>query len=281
MPDEPDRPDFPPTFRGVLELLHRLRAPGGCPWDREQTPRSLLPYLIEEAHEAAVAIESGDDDAAVDELGDLLLHLAFQIAIAEEEERFGLDDVAGSTIAKMVRRHPHVFGDATYAGAGHQAMWERLKREEKPEGTGGVIGELPLALPALVRAYRVQQKVASVGFDWQAPEGAREKVGEELAEVDEAAAATASADREAEAPPPERVEEEFGDLLFAIVNWGRLLGLHPETALQQANRKFEARFRKLEALARERGLALETLSLDALDTLWNEVKRTEAGRSTS
>ena len=274
MPDEPDRPDFPPTFRGVLELLHRLRAPGGRPWDREQTPSSLLPYLIEEAHEAAVAIESGDDEAAVDELGDLLLHLAFQIAIAEEEERLGLDDVAGSTIAKMVRRHPHVFGDATYAGAGHQAMWERLKREEKPEGTGGVIGELPVALPALVRAYRIQQKVASVGFDWQAPEGAREKVGEEMAEVDEATA-MASAGGDAQPVPPERVEEEFGDLLFAIVNWGRLLGLHPETALQRANRKFEARFRRLEALARERGIDLEGQPLEALDALWDEVKELE------
>ena len=264
--------DFPPTFRGVLELLHRLRAPGGCPWDREQTPRTLLPYLIEEAHEAAVAIESGDDEATVDELGDLLLHLAFQIAIAEEEGRFGLDEVAGSLIAKMVRRHPHVFGDATYAGAGHQAMWERLKRQEKPGGAGGVIGALPGALPALVRAYRIQQKVATVGFDWQEPSGAREKVAEELAETDEAAAGAAGTE------PPERLEEELGDLLFALVNWARLLGLHPETALQAANRKFEARFRALEELALSRGLSLESLSLDELDGLWDEVKLAERAR---
>ncbi len=256
---------MPPTFRGVLDLLRRLRAPDGCPWDREQTPRTLLPYLLEEAHEAAAAIESGDDQAAADELGDLLLHLAFQIVIAEEEGRFGLEDVAGSLIAKMVRRHPHVFGDAEYAGAGHQAMWERLKREEKPEGERGVIGDLPTALPALVRAYRLQQKVASVGFDWQEAAGAREKVAEELRETDEAAVAE----------PPERREEEFGDLLFALVNWGRLLDIHPETALQGANRKFEARFRALEALARERGTAPESLSLAELDALWEEVKRSE------
>jgi len=274
MPD----PDFPPTFHGVLELLHRLRAPGGCPWDREQTPRSLLPHLIEEAHEAAVAIEAGDDEATVDELGDLLLHLAFQIAIAEEEKRFGLEDVAGSLIAKMVRRHPHVFGDATYAGAGHQAMWERLKREEKPGGAGGVIGELPGALPALVRAYRIQQKVATVGFDWQEPSGAREKVTEELAEVDEAAVGAAGSAGAVGAEPPERLEDELGDLLFALVNWARLLGLHPETALQAANRKFEARFRALEQLARSRSLSLESLSLDELDELWNEVKLAERAR---
>ncbi len=263
-----ETPEFPSTFRGVLDLLRRLRAPGGCPWDREQTPRSLLPYLIEEAHEAATAIEAGDDAGVVDELGDLLLHLAFQIAIAEEEKRFGLEDVAGSLIAKMVRRHPHVFGDAAYAGAGHQAMWERLKREEKPEGAAGVIGDLPAALPGLVRAYRIQQKVATVGFDWQEPHGARDKVDEELREVDEAASGDSS---------PERLEEEFGDLLFALVNWGRLLDLHPETAVQSANRKFERRFKALEALARERGLALESLSLAELDGLWDEVKSGEPG----
>ena len=279
MTGEPPDDVFPPTFRGVLELLHRLRQPGGCPWDQEQTPRTLLPYLIEEAHEAAVAIEAGDDAAIVDELGDLLLHLAFQIAIAEEEERFGLEEVAGSLIAKMVRRHPHVFGDAEYAGAGHQAMWERLKREEKPAGAAGVIGELPEALPALVRAYRIQQKVATVGFDWQEPAGAREKLDEELAEVDEAAAgvrATGAGPTDL-AASPERLEEEYGDLLFAIVNWGRLLGLHPETALQRANRKFETRFRALEALARGRALALEAMTLAELDALWDEVKRGEAG----
>jgi MazG family protein len=273
---DPRAPRFPPTFRGVLELLRTLRAPGGCPWDREQTPRSLLPFLIEEAHEAAVAVESGDEDAIVDELGDLLLHLAFQVVIAEEEERFTPQDVAGSLIAKMVRRHPHVFGDAEYAGTGHQAMWERLKRAEKPTEQGGVIGSLPEALPALVRAYRIQQKVASVGFDWQAPEGAREKVDEELAEVDEIYGRASDGSSQ---PTPEQLEEEYGDLLFAVVNWGRLLGLHPETALQRSNRKFETRFRSLEALARERGMALESLSLAELDALWDEVKSAERARA--
>lgn len=267
---------YPATFRGVLALLHRLRGPGGCPWDREQTPRSLLPYLLEEAHEAAEAIEAGDDEETVDELGDLLLHLAFQISIAEEEGRFDLAGVAGGTIEKMIRRHPHVFGDAEYAGAGHQAMWERLKREEKgavepAAGHGGtpgpssILGEIPAGLPALVRAYRIQQKVASIGFDWAEPAGAREKIAEELEETERAA------DGEA----PERVEEEFGDLLFALVNWGRLLGLHPHLALQRANRKFETRFRRLEALARRRDLDLEGATLAELDALWSEVKATE------
>jgi uncharacterized protein YabN with tetrapyrrole methylase and pyrophosphatase domain len=156
-------------------------------------------------------------------------------------------------------------------------MWERLKREEKADAVdaGGVIGSLPEHLPSLVRAYRIQQKVATVGFDWQAPEGAREKVAEELAEVDEAAAPGAGGVPSETAVPPERLEEEFGDLLFAIVNWGRLLGLHPETALQRANRKFETRFRALEGLARDRGLPLESLSLADLDALWDEVKISE------
>jgi MazG family protein len=257
---------FEPRFEGVLALLRRLRRPDGCPWDREQTPRSLLPYLIEEAHEVAHAIEAGDDRGAIDELGDLLLHLAFQIVIAEEESRFDLEAVAGGLIAKMVRRHPHVFGEAEYQGPGHQAMWERLKREEKTsENAAGVIGELPEHLPTLVRAYRMQEKAASIGFDWPDAAGARLKVDEELVETDgEAAAGT-----------PESLEEEYGDLLFALVNWGRLLGIHPDTALRRANRKFETRFRGLEALAAKRGIDVERSSLEVLDGLWNEVKSAE------
>lgn len=270
--DEPDRPadpdTFEPRFEGVLALLRRLRAPDGCPWDREQTPRSLLPYLIEEAHEVAHALEAGDDRAAMDELGDLLLHLAFQIVIAEEEGRFDLAAVAGGLIAKMVRRHPHVFADAAYAGDGHQALWERMKRAEKAAPSArppSVLGEMPGGLPALVRAYRIQQKVAAIGFDWQEPGGALEKVREEL---DETVAAGAEAGSS-------RLEEEFGDLLFAIVNWGRLLELHPHLALQRANRKFEDRFRRMEALAEERGLELEAMELAELDALWDAVKAAE------
>lgn len=276
-PADGGAPDYPATFRGVLALLRRLRGPDGCPWDREQTPRSLLPYLLEEAHEASEAIEAGDDAEIVDELGDLLLHLAFQISIADEEGRFGLEDVAGRIVEKMIRRHPHVFGDAEYAGEGHQAMWERLKREEKTaveEDAGGdpaerpsVLGSVPDGLPALVRAHRIQQKVSSVGFDWADPEGARGKVGEELDE----------ADRSAAEGDPARMEEELGDLLFAIVNWARLMGLHADLALRGANRKFEDRFRRLEALARERGVDLESSSLEELDRLWDAVKAAEPG----
>lgn len=260
---------FDASFEGIVELLRRLRAPDGCPWDREQTPRSLLPYLIEEAHEAAHAIEAGDDEGTIDELGDLLLHLAFQIVIAEEEGRFDIPRVAGGLIRKMVRRHPHVFAGAAYEGTGHQAMWERLKREEKtdrpdPEAEG-VIGRLPEHLPALVRAHRMQEKVASVGFDWEDAAGARRKVAEEIAETD----------REAVGGTPESLEEEYGDLLFALVNWGRLLGVHPDTALRRANRKFESRFRRLEALAQERGMDLEGSTLETLDGLWDEVKSRE------
>ncbi len=258
---------FPHDFEGVLALLRRLRGADGCPWDREQTARTLLPHLLEEAHEAAEAIETGDRERIVDELGDLMLHLAFQIVIAEEEAAFDERRVAGGLIDKMVRRHPHVFGDAEYAGEGHQTAWERLKREEGagPDGRAGVIGSLPEGLPALVRAYRIQQKVATVGFDWREAEGALAKLKEEMAETQSAAGDES----------PERLEEEYGDLLFAAVNWGRLLGVHPHTALQRANRKFEARFRRLEELADGRGLALEEQSLDALDALWEEAKAAE------
>lgn len=261
--------DYSADFTGVLALLRRLRDPErGCPWDIEQTPRTLVPHLIEEAHEAAEAIESGDREAIIDELGDLLLHLAFQIVIAEEEGSFDLTDVAAKIVDKMVRRHPHVFGDAEYAGKAHQAVWETLKRRERDsadERRESVIGTLPEGLPALVRAYRIQQKVATIGFDWRTADGARAKVDEELAETSAAA----------ETGLPEPLEEEFGDLLFALVNWGRLLDVHPHTALQHANRKFETRFQRLEALAAERGVVLEDQSLDELDQLWGEIKREE------
>lgn len=259
----PESAEFPPSLSGILDLLRRLRAPGGCPWDQQQTARTLVPLLLEEAHEAAVAIEAGQTAEIIDELGDLLLHVAFQVVIAEEANEFDLSAVAGGLIAKMVHRHPHVFGETEYAGDGdaHQAMWERLKREKRP---GGVIGDLPEALPALVRAYRMQQKVATVGFDWQAASGARAKVMEELAETEAAARDS-----------PEALEEEFGDLVFALVNWGRLLGVHPHTALQRANRKFARRFRRLESLAAERGLPIEEQSLESLDALWDEVKGEE------
>ena len=166
-------PDYSADFFGVLAILRRLRDPErGCPWDIEQTPRTLVPHLIEEAHEAADAIESGERGAIIDELGDLMLHLAFQIVIAEEDNSFDLANVAGNIIDKMVRRHPHVFGSAEYAGTAHQAVWETLKRRERDpadERRDSVIGTLPESLPALVRAYRIQQKVATIGFDGGPP----------------------------------------------------------------------------------------------------------------
>lgn len=263
--------DLPRDFSGALAMLRKLRDPEtGCPWDQEQTPRSLLPHLLEEAHEAAAAIESEDRDAIVDELGDLMLHLAFQIVIAEESGDFDVADVAGSMIEKMVSRHPHVFGDTEYAGDDHQMMWERLKRNERAaDELSDVIGDLPEGLPALVRAYRMQQKVATVGFDWPTAAEARIKVAEELTELETALESSDEA----------RTEEEFGDLLFALVNWGRLLDLHPHTALQRATRKFERRFRRLEALAAERRLVLAEQALTDLDALWDEAKREEGAEA--
>lgn len=275
-PTDPERDGFPPTFRGVMRLIDRLRGPEGCPWDREQTPRSLLPHLLEEAHEMVAAIEMGDEGEVIDELGDLLLHLAFQIAIAEEEGRFDLSAVAGGIIQKMIHRHPHVFQDSEFAGSRHQDSWERLKRQEKlesgaPPGDGAarsshVLGDIPRSTPALIRAYRLQQKAASIGFDWETPSGARDKVVEELEEVERASPGQSDS---------ERLEEEFGDLLFSVVNWGRLLNVHPDLAMRRANRKFEDRFRHMEELAHERASSLEESSPAQLNQLWERVKSSE------
>jgi MazG family protein len=251
----------PPVFDRALDLVRFLRA--RCEWDARQTPDSLVPYLLEEAHETAEAVTRGDDDELVGELGDLLLNVAFQAILAEERGSFDAESVVGRLEAKMRRRHPHLYGD------GPAVDWELLKaREREAKGEGrreavslldGVAG----TLEPLSRAQRLQDRVSAVGFDWASPEGAMAKVREETDEVE-----TAS---------PEAVEAEIGDLLFAVVNAARLLGVHGMRALQVANAKFERRFRELERLARERGLELEAMSLGEMDALWDDVKRTETG----
>lgn len=243
----------------VLELVRFLR--GNCPWDAAQTPRSLIPYLLEEAHEVADALES---DAApprlASELGDLLLNVAFQIVLAEERQAFGAEEVVRVVEAKMRRRHPHLYGD------GEAVEWEELKRSERA-GAGGaekgsVLEGLADTLDPLSKAHRIQDRVAAVGFDWESAHGAFQKVAEELEEVREAL----------EAEPSPALEEELGDLLFAAVNLTRLAGVHALTALRRANRKFARRFEALEVLARERGVVLGEADLAELDTLWDEVK---------
>lgn len=244
----------------ALALVRFLRAE--CPWDREQTAASLVPHLLEEAHEVADAIHEGRTEDLADELGDLLLNLAFQVVVAEEDGTCDANAVYGALEAKMVARHPHLFG------TGPREDWETLKAREREErkatdGAGlGVLSGLARGLDPLTKAYRIQERVAAVGFDWPDYEGAFDKVREEL-EESRVALETGS---------PEDVEEELGDLLFAAVNLVRLAGTHPTTVLARANDKFRQRFERLEAMAVERGIRLEEAGLEALDRLWDELK---------
>lgn len=261
-------------------MVRFLRA--RCPWDREQTPRSLLPYLLEEAHEVAHHVEDGDDDALASELGDLLLHVAFQAALAEERGAFRPHEPAERVLDKMRRRHPHLFG------LGEAQDWEEMKAAERAAAAAGRSGRagggaaggaegsdaddsfshldnLPKALDPLALAHRIQDRVSSVGFDWDDASGAWAKVREEVDEVAELA----------DAGDGQKLEEEIGDLLFAVVNYARLAGVHADLALRSANAKFTRRFQALERLAPERQVTLGEASLAELDELWDEVKRRE------
>lgn len=271
-PQQPDREPpngsdpQPPALDRALDLVRFLRL--HCEWDARQTPESLLPYLLEESHEVADAILAGQDATLRDELGDLLLNLAFQIVLAEERQSFDAEDVTARLEAKMRRRHPHLYGD------GPKIPWEQLKARERGRlgadvDSGSLLEGIATGLEPLSRAQRIQDRVAAVGFDWPSVEGAVDKVAEELAEVRQA---LPLGDRDA-------LEEEVGDLLFSVVNVARLAGVHGMRALQRANAKFSRRWQALERLAEERGMAIGQASLEALDALWDEVKDT--GDSTS
>ncbi len=253
----------------TLAMMRDLRV--RCDWDRTQTHQSLRPYLLEEAHEVDDAIRRGGDDELRAELGDLLLQVLFHSVIAEERGAFSAHDVARGLIEKMQRRHPHL-----YAG-GERPGWERLKAS-----TRDTLGEgLPLELPALHRAHRLQERAAGVGFDWPGTEGPLEKVSEELAEV-HAALAVVPAGAETPAGPEEaraKLESELGDLLFACVNLCRKSAVHAALALDRANAKFERRFDAVRALGRSRGVDMEHASIEILDELWEDVKEAESGRA--
>lgn len=259
--NQPPRPASGGVLDRALGLVEFLRA--RCPWDAAQTPASLQPLLLEEAHEAADAIAAGDDAALRDELGDLLLNLAFQVVLAEERGAFGREDVAAGLEQKMRRRHPHLYG------LGDAEPWAEIKARERAERGGhrGLLDGLASGMDPLLRAYRIQERVAEVGFDWPDPTGAFDKVREEVEEVR----------HELDAGDAARLEDELGDLLFAVVNLARLARVHPTTALSRANAKFSGRFGALERLARERGVLLGSASLQELDVLWDEVKRVERG----
>lgn len=253
----------------VLELVRDLRA--RCPWDRVQTRSTLRPYLVEEALELDEALGNDDPTQIREEVGDLLLHLAWQFVLAEERDEFTPDEAADGLIAKMRRRHPHLYD------LGPRERWETLKRRETPRA---VLDGLPATLPPLLMAYRLQQKAASVGFDWPDAEGPAAKVREELAEVEAELAAAAPApehaDTGAERDAADPVVEELGDLLFAVVNLARKARVQPTVALDRANRKFRARFAGVERLAAARGVDVATAGLEVLDGLWEEVKAGEA-----
>ena len=247
-----------------------LRSPGGCPWDLEQDHHTLKKYLIEEAYEVLDAIDQGDDEALIEELGDVLLQVVFHSQIASETGRFGIDDVIQAITEKLIRRHPHVFGGAEAPDA-HTVLqnWEKLKAAERDkkgrDGPPSLLDGIPRHLPALMRATDVQKRAAKVGFEWEDAAGAHEKVAEELREVAEA---RASGDRR-------RLEEEWGDLFFALVNAARYDRVDPEEVLRQATRKFESRFRFIEAQAARQQKSLDKMSLAEMDALWDEAKRRE------
>ncbi|HHQ14673.1 MAG TPA: nucleoside triphosphate pyrophosphohydrolase [Chromatiales bacterium] len=250
----------------LLEVMTRLRDPeSGCPWDLEQDFRSIAPYTIEEAYEVADAADHNDLEALRSELGDLLLQVVFHAQIAAESGAFDFDSVVAGITAKMIRRHPHVFGNDLIDNAQAQTeAWEQHKEAERRSGgEHGVLDGVSLALPALLRAQKLGKRAARVGFDWPDVSGPREKILEELDEID---AAIQSDD-------PAAIADEVGDLLFAVANLARKLGVNPEEALRQSNRKFERRFRDVEAKVAEQGGDWNRFSLDELEALWASAKQ--------
>jgi MazG family protein len=258
-----------PGIDQLVEIVAKLRGPGGCPWDIEQTHASLRASLIEEAYEVVEAINKDDHANLREELGDLLLQSVFHAQIANDAGRFNFDDVAREISTKLVRRHPHVFGDMHCTDAADVLRkWDDIKRAEKGSDTQSALDGISTGLPALMRAEKVQKKAARVGFDWATAEPVFVKVREELAEV-EAEVEARNSKLEGAA---QKIEDEIGDVLFAAVNLARKLQVDAEVALQRATDKFSTRFREVERLARERGLVLEKLSLAELDAIWDEVK---------
>jgi tetrapyrrole methylase family protein/MazG family protein len=253
-------PDDMKSFKTFVEIIARLRAPGGCPWDREQTHASLRANLLSECYEVLEAIDSGSSPELREELGDLLLQIVLHAQIARDSGEFEIGDVIESIATKIVHRHPHVFGSRKVKDA-EEVMhnWEALKREERPEDDSMLKG-VPRDMPALAYAYEISRRAVRVGFEWENVEGVIDKLIEEVKEIKEAGS------REEKA-------REFGDLLFTLVNYARWQGIDAEAALREANRKFYRRFARMEELCRQRGKELEKLSLKEWDELWEEAKK--------
>jgi tetrapyrrole methylase family protein/MazG family protein len=260
----PARP-IPSAFESLQETIAHLRAPEGCPWDRQQTPSSLRPHLLEETYEALEAIDAGDSGALQEELGDLLLQIVLQAQIASEAEDFSMADVVAGIQEKLVRRHPHVFGDLEVESVDDVLHnWEGLKAGERAEsgGSRGALDGVPRSLPALAQALEIQSRAARLGFDWPSVDGVRAKLVEEWHEVESA-------------PDESERATEVGDLLFSVVNYARWLGVDPEASLRGANHRFRTRFARMESLAATAGQPLSGLGLEEMDGLWRDAKRQE------
>lgn len=253
---------YPASLTELAETVAVLRSPEGCPWDQKQTPQSMREGFLEEAYEVLEALDLGDEALLEEELGDLFFHLLFQIQMAQEDEIFRLSDVLAGIDAKLKRRHPHVWGD-TYVSDSEEVVvnWEAIKRREKGEqGDLSVLAHIPRALPALARSQKIQQRAGKLGFEWTNIDGVYAKLDEEISELRTAVT-------------PQSMQDELGDVLFSVVNVARWLKVDAETALREANIKFNRRFRRVEQLASERDIDLTTLDLDALEALWQEAKR--------
>ncbi|MGQ0601828.1 MAG: nucleoside triphosphate pyrophosphohydrolase [Anaerolineales bacterium] len=249
------------AFEAFQETIAHLRAPEGCPWDRKQTHQSLRRYLLEETYEVLNTLDAEDHEALREELGDLMLQIVLHAQIATESSEFTMADILAGIQEKMIRRHPHVFGDVTVSGAAEVVHnWEQIKAIEKkgqPQN-GSVLGETPKDLPSLMQAETYQKRAAKVGFDWPDVSGVKAKITEEMAEI--------------EAATGDDIHDEVGDLLFAVVNWARWLHVEPETALREANARFAARFAKVEAAAQAQGRPMTAMTIDELDALWEQAK---------
>ncbi len=252
------------TTEDLLEIMKALRSPDGCPWDREQTHRSIRSDFLEETHEALEAIDNDDDAALCEELGDVLLQVVFHAEIAAEDGRFAYDDVVDGICQKLIVRHPHVFGDAKAEDAAAVLKtWDAVKRQTKGNADqSSLLDHLPRSLPALMRAAKVQNRAKRVGFDWPTVDGAWQALESEVAELKDAMQQGDAA----------AIDEELGDLLFSAVNVSRFLKVDAELSLTAATDKFIARFRSVETLAKERGIHMSEASLETLDALWDEVK---------
>jgi MazG family protein len=259
------------AFTRLVDIMARLRAPGGCPWDREQTPASLRPYVLEEAYEVLDALDSGDPAALRDELGDLLLQIVFQSQLAAEDGRFTVADVARAISEKLIRRHPHVFGNVQVKDADEVMQnWRRLKAAERAaKGETGALAGVPRALPALVRAEQLGEKAGHVGLDWPDTGGVLDKVREELAELE---AAIAAGERPA-------IEHELGDLLLTIASLARHLGTSSEMALRAAADRFTGRVERVEAMAQANNSDLRQLTPDEREALWSRAKTDGSGQA--